>query len=789
MSAMARGIERYGAWVVESRWIIAAVVLVGLVGLTQVSLVETTRQPLLGVRAARIGDQLVVNWVLPAGWAWDAGVRPGDIVVAVADRPVAPDIDEGDVTIAPSLEVRSVSRATTRVAVASAVETSAQYRRSFLVLALCFVIVGSALFVLVDDLLVASIVLACTTAWATALIAAVAAPFGRVWALGLVYLAVLAFGTTTLLLFLVFPLNHLLTRVGRWAAATSVGGTVVLVAAYGWVVTVQSAAYAILQPAAFALVVVEFLGASVLVVRAFKSMLWQRREVRRVLVLVALSTLASLLPFCLLALGPRLLGISSLVPPDIAILSAVFLPLGLSAAALSRQFLGITRLVRRGLVALIVWIGLLGAYSLGFIALWQRVAPPGNQIVIAPGALVLGLALVLGTFPLLQQRLRRLLEHALFHDIYDYAATLHQLSTDIVQLNGADAIAGHFLARLGHTLDLSWAAIALHAEGLPGQLYRWGDCPNDLERLLAQNVLPAPGFMRGSTDGNACTSLLPLTIEGMPYGTLATGPKRQDLALLPEDLALLATLVPVVTKAFQNARLIGRLEAQVAILGERERELAALSVKLMQVQEEERRRLALDLHDDPLQRAALLVRDLRDAPDHRVTLHDLRALEDIIGSLQAICTSLRPPSLDNVGLVGGLERLVHDLRARADLNVTLDVAIDHQHYARLPDDLETALYRVAQEALNNCLKHARASRVAVTYWREGPQLGLRIVDNGRGYDATVAADGKLHSLQLGILGMRERLRPWGGQVHVAPGASGGTVVLAELLIGGDDDRT
>jgi signal transduction histidine kinase len=96
---------------------------------------------------------------------------------------------------------------------------------------------------------------------------------------------------------------------------------------------------------------------------------------------------------------------------------------------------------------------------------------------------------------------------------------------------------------------------------------------------------------------------------------------------------------------------------------------------------------------------------------------------------------------------------------------------------RLDPGLEAAFYRVAQEALNNCLKHALATRVTVTLLENGSNLNMIVMDDGRGYDqGQVKQSGAARS--LGILGMRERLRPWEGTVAVESSVGAGTKVVA-----------
>lgn len=751
---------------------VVAAVSLALLALGQSCLLAADEPRRLGLRVAADGGWLVVTWVQPAGFAWDAGIRSGDRVVGVAGRPVTSPVDPAAVAAAAEVRVRAAAGVVRQASVRGrGMLRSPQSRLSFLALAASFVVIGGAVFILAADLLAATAVLGFGVATAVMLLAAIPADAGVGWALTLEFLALISFGATTLFLFLVFPVDRLGSRPARWGGGACVLASGALVAAYALVVARAPAAYALVRPAAYALWALELLAASALAVLSWLQPAPGQREARGALGLVAAGALVGFAPFCGLVLAPSLLGRSALLPPEAAILSIVLLPMSLAVAVLQRQLLGIERLIRRGMTALAVWGVLLAAYGAGAGALRWAIAARAGALASGPVATVLEVALVAATFPLLQARLRRALERAIFRDVYGYAETVQHLGAEIVHCRGVDAIAAHTLARVGRTLDLAWAAIAL-ADGAAGELHRYGAAPDDaaLRALVAGEA--TAGVWRA-----------PLVAEGAAVGTLLVGPKRRDVALRPEDATLLASLAPLVAVALRNALLLRQLEQQVAALGERERALAALSGRLLRVQEDERRRLALDVHDDPLQRAILLARDLggATAPDRLPRCR--AAAQEIVASLRALCSELRPPVLDDLGLAAGLDWLVNDLRARSDLAVALVVEPAGDAFPRLAADLETALYRVAQEALHNCAKHAEASAVAVRLRLVGPTVELRVADDGRGCPAGHGQDGE--AAGLGLLGMRERLRPWDGRVTVRAGAQGGTVVTAAAVVGGD----
>jgi signal transduction histidine kinase len=213
-------------------------------------------------------------------------------------------------------------------------------------------------------------------------------------------------------------------------------------------------------------------------------------------------------------------------------------------------------------------------------------------------------------------------------------------------------------------------------------------------------------------------------------------------------------------------------------------ELQELNAQLRRA-EEERRRISLDLHDDPLQRAMHLARELGTMAEQPVGRDALqrcrRRAEELADSLRALATGMHPHALE-AGLAEGLAWLRSDVAARTNLSVHLTVAgYEGRPFGRLSEDLEVALFRIAQEALNNCIRHARARSVRMNLVQQPIGTTLTIADDGLGAARSPAARALRddHAAPaLGIAGMRHRLRPWGGGVSVARRRPRGTVVTA-----------
>jgi signal transduction histidine kinase len=146
------------------------------------------------------------------------------------------------------------------------------------------------------------------------------------------------------------------------------------------------------------------------------------------------------------------------------------------------------------------------------------------------------------------------------------------------------------------------------------------------------------------------------------------------------------------------------------------------------------------------------------------TLHDVRRL----------AVELRPKALDDFGLVAALERLAETFSEQTALDVQVEAILGDE---RLPDEIESALYRIVQEALTNVIKHAQATTVSVVLTKKGNGVVAVIEDDGRGFDPSQAVDGA-----LGLVGMRERIALLGGRVTIESSEAGGTTVAVEVPV-------
>jgi signal transduction histidine kinase len=281
------------------------------------------------------------------------------------------------------------------------------------------------------------------------------------------------------------------------------------------------------------------------------------------------------------------------------------------------------------------------------------------------------------------------------------------------------------------------------------------------------------------------------TIAAGRYDALVAVTTHDEIGALAEAFNLMArTLQTEITKRAQaqeslrgtNEKLEQRMEERTRQLWQANEQLHALSRSLFQVQEDERRHLARELHDhmgQALTAAKINVQAAqhlqeRDAIVRRLD-DSVAILEQLLQQARQLALELRPPLLDDLGLVSASRSYLYQQAQRAGLRVEFfaDPALE-----RADAGIETACFRVAQEALTNVVRHARAQTVIVELDRTPEVLHLVVRDDGIGFDVAMAQQRAQQGASLGLLGMRERVALLGGELDCNSAPGRGTEVHA-----------
>jgi len=216
-----------------------------------------------------------------------------------------------------------------------------------------------------------------------------------------------------------------------------------------------------------------------------------------------------------------------------------------------------------------------------------------------------------------------------------------------------------------------------------------------------------------------------------------------------------------------------------------EKNLRDLSTYLMRIQDDERRRIARELHDSTGQKLAALKMNIESmkaakgkANNPDFVSESIQLVDEASQEIRILAQLLHPPLLDEAGLVSAINWLVDGFTTRAKIPVNVKASPE---LGRLPDNVEIALFRIVQESLNNIYRHSGATKASIDLKRKDQTVELRITDNGNGMpDEVVSGDGK-PALGVGILGMKERMTQLGGNLNIQSD-KGGTSIVATVHI-------
>ncbi len=255
-----------------------------------------------------------------------------------------------------------------------------------------------------------------------------------------------------------------------------------------------------------------------------------------------------------------------------------------------------------------------------------------------------------------------------------------------------------------------------------------------------------------------------------------------------ERFGVMFQMLVVIAVAYFLGRRVDRernawQQAEAATVG-----LRAYAARVTHAQEEERQRIARELHDDPIQALVLLCRRLDSMEGDSKSLPSSvtdrlrearRTAEEVVKGLRDFARALRPPILDDLGMVTSVRRLLADFMERTRIEDQLKVAGEEQ---RLPPDTELGMFRIAQEALWNVERHAGATHVAVTITFAKHQARLDVVDNGQGFSMPSVSGDFTVSGQLGLISMQERAELLGGKLEIQSNPGKGTRVTVLIPV-------
>ncbi|RME81930.1 MAG: hypothetical protein D6775_12270 [Caldilineae bacterium] len=463
-----------------------------------------------------------------------------------------------------------------------------------------------------------------------------------------------------------------------------------------------------------------------------------RRRVR----LILFGNLLAGLPALALYLLPSIAGSPYRMPSWLMGPFLIIAPASYLVAVARHNLFGIDRLLNRSLVYLLLSLAVFLLY-LGPFLLIYRYLPNDSVLELL---LVVGLTMLVGFgFDWARAQVQRAVDHLFYGGWYDYAGVVETISDELARTLDREQLAYVLTQRVAQLMQL-----------YPGRL-EFDDAPR---------ASPASDFPVRFT----------LSFQNQPRARWWVGARRDGDDFSETDRHILRTVAHQADLALDNVLLVEQLRRQLA-------EIRTMQQRLLRSREEERARLARDLHDGPLQ--ALIALNLRlglllsvtQTPEQRA--EQVQAMREevrrLLADMRQTSAALRPPMLDALGLGAALQALADEWVTQTGVAVHLDLppAAELRH---LPDEVAVNLYRIVQEALTNIARHAAAQNVLLQMREEAGCLTLIIQDDGRGFVLPAAAHDLVSAGHFGLAGMQERATLIGGQLWVESEVGQGTTV-------------
>jgi two-component system sensor histidine kinase UhpB len=238
--------------------------------------------------------------------------------------------------------------------------------------------------------------------------------------------------------------------------------------------------------------------------------------------------------------------------------------------------------------------------------------------------------------------------------------------------------------------------------------------------------------------------------------------------------------------------LAAAIDSMLGRLERRRRQLRALSERVIDAHEEERRRIARGLHDDTAQALSMLVIHLerleKDIPEQQQEIkaglaHAVELVSTALEDLRKIVFDLRPVMLDDLGMVPAIRWFARSKLEEEGIELEFDLPDDQ---LRLLPHIEIKLFRISQEAVNNIVSHAQATKVKIGLLREADRIRLMVKDDGRGFDVAQTALDAVRKKRLGLLGIQEQADLVGGEARIESSPNKGTRITVTVPLEAGD---
>lgn len=514
-----------------------------------------------------------------------------------------------------------------------------------------------------------------------------------------------------------------------------------------------------------------FLYLSLGIALSFYSMIRINQSLsKQGILIVNIGNIISMLPSILLYLLPILLSHEPILSSEYTILSIISMPFAFAYAILYHNILQIN-LLQRWLVRSLIWLIVFTSIT-GILLLLSYVFLNLETTMLFSNTVLIMVLISVGyILEKIQLKVWNFVEHLVFKDHYNYNIAIQQISRDLSITSNTQILMKELADNLKKLINTSFIAIISKRDHQVSLISASDNLQekdmDDLFEFINLINYEARVTLLPDAHDRGILMYVTLRVKDIIVGYICVGPKINKEPFRSDDKDLLITLSGQIAALIQNDRLVEDLHNKVHALD-------VLNERLYRTQEEERFRLSSDIHDEPLQTALHLQRQLMVASLPKTSIADYAHLsQTLVEQLRRVCTAMRPAVLDDLGLHAALDALAQEQSERMGVPIMLDInmaLIDKT----LSPSTELVLYRVTQEAINNCLRHAYPKVVIIKLGYQDDIIYLSVEDDGVGFIVPDDLDLLVERGHLGLAGLLNRVQHIGGKLTVSSTLGEGT---------------
>lgn len=727
-----------------------------------------TARPSAGVTLEWEQSRLIISEMEPGSQVWLEDGRVGDEIVSINGEPASS--FSGDESTIDTLTVLNESWSEPRrVSIVRSPTSLIDEAFSLNLLGVVFAVMSVFIFFRAqrktDTIMFALMAMASAVSLAIGPSSIANHPWGRLFMGASLYVNSILF----LAFFIGFPRGATSesSKLSRWLPEIAIGLSAISI--IPWVLTAAGIVdlWEILRPGMLVFLALGILGGVGILGMRLRSASRENNEQLRI---VTLGTLIGLVPFIWLSVIPMLITGEEIVLGEVAVLGFVLLPLSFGYAIMRHSLMGIRRLFHRTAAYALITAAIIIIYG-SVLTIASLFNPESSVLRPLQISLLVALFAVAPMLSVVRRKAMAFVDRVLYQGAMEPQDLVRAVSAQAATANDRERMLSRSLQLIGDGMELDFIGLITHREEGNSIDHSHGELDTDTTEGLRSLRRPGESRVRTSmlpaTEQNVL--LAPLHGLGGAGTTLVLGTKTSEETFTEEDTRLVQTVSGVLSTAIARLQLLSEVEAQ-------SKQLESMGTELQTIQEEEREEISAYLHDEPLQKVAYALAQMRE----RALPDDLAGvLEEVAKDLRNTSASLSPEMLRDNGLVVAVDWMVEEQRRRGPFEVFLDIE-GLAEKELIDDDIQLAAYRVIQEALNNARKHAKAKAVWIRIDRTRSQLEVAVEDNGVGIDSTMVDRDRPPEEGLGLRGLRQRISGLNGTMTILPRASRGTAVRAKI---------